>query len=103
MATILTSSQSTSSTGAVDIDFAATPVGGFNATAALDTATTATVSLQVRVGAEWLLADTVSLPDPTTGARARNVAVYPPYTAARWNVTAISGGSVILDAIGLGV
>jgi hypothetical protein len=61
------------------------------------------VLVQVRVGDEWLLADTLVLPDPTTGVTVKNCAVYPPYTAARWNITAIAGGSVNLDALGLGV
>jgi hypothetical protein len=101
MATKLSHSATANSESVVAIGFAAEPVGGFNATAALDTATSATVELQVRVGAEWLVAATLTL--SSGGDTKLNQPVYPSYTAARWNVTAISGGSINLDAIGLGV
>lgn len=90
-------------TGAVDIEFGAEPLGGFNTTVALGSATSATVRVEVRIGAEWLHADTIVLPDPTTGDTAKNVTVYPPYVEGRWNVTAIAGGSINLDAIGVGI
>lgn len=99
MATALTSSTTAAAIGTVAIAFASSPIGGFNATAALDTATSATVELQVRVGATWQVADTLAL-NVTTPVL--NAPVYPPYTAARWNVTAIAGGSINLDAIGVG-
>lgn len=99
MATKLSHSTSVSATGVVPIAFAASPLGGFNATAALGTATSATVQLQVRVGADWLVADTLTLGG---GVNVLNSPVYPSYEAARWNVTAISGGSINLDAIGVG-
>lgn len=100
MATKLTSNATASATGVVAIGFAAAPVGGMNAVAALNTATSATVELQVRVGSDWLVADTLSL---SAGTPKLNVPVYPAYEEARWNVTAIVGGSINLDAIGVGV
>jgi hypothetical protein len=99
MATKLTHSTTTSTTGPVPIAFAASPLGGFNAAAALGTATAATVELQVRVGATWQVADTLVLGG---GTNVLNVPVYPPYEAARWNITSITGGSVLLDALGVG-
>lgn len=104
MASRLTHSTSSSSTGAVAISFAAEPVGGMNVQATLNTATSATIQVQVRIhDTAWLLADTITLPHPTTGATTVNCAIYPPYNAARWNITAIAGGSVTLDAIGVGL
>ena len=102
MASKLTHSATASSPGLVPIAFASAPLGGFNAVAALGTATSATVELWVRVGpsSDWLLADTLQL---TVGAPDLNVPVYPPYDEARWNVTAIAGGSIKLDAIGVGL
>lgn len=99
MATALTSTATTSVIGVTAIGFASAPIGGFNASAALGTATSATVELQVRVGATWQVADTLVLNGATP---VLNAPVYPPYTAARWNVTAIIGGSIDLDAIGVG-
>lgn len=103
MATELTYSTTASATGAVPCSFASSPVGGCNLAVALGTATAATVEIQARVGDEWLLADTLELPHPSTGATALNCPIYPGYTAVRWNVTDITGGSVNLDAIGVGV
>lgn len=100
MATKLTHAASVSITGVVPIAFAASPVGGFNATAELGTATAATVELQVRVGAGWMVADTLVL---STGTPRLNVPVYPAYEAARWNVVSVTGGSINLDAIGVGI
>lgn len=99
MATALTHSTTAAATGVVAIAFASSPIGGFNAAAALNTATSATVELQVRVGATWQVADTLVLNGATP---VLNAPVYPPYTAARWNVTAIIGGSIDLDALGVG-
>jgi hypothetical protein len=98
----LTHSTTASATGVVAIAFGASPLGGFNAVAELGTATSATVELYVRVGSAsaWLLADTLSL---TVGAPSLNVPVYPPYDEAQWNVTAIAGGNVKLNAIGVGL
>ena len=103
MAAHLSYSTTANSTGAVACSFGAPPVGGSNLAAALGTATSATVQVQVRVGAEWLLADTLQLPHPTTGVTALNCPIYPAYNAVRWNVTTIAGGSINLDAVGLGV
>lgn len=103
MATVLGPIATTAnSTGAVACAFAASPVGGCNLTAALGTATSATVNVEARVGDEWLLAETLELPHPQTGATALNCAIYPSYTAVRWNVTAVTGGAVKLNAIGVG-
>ena len=106
MATPLQAPSSTvSATGAVNIAFpgGASPVGGFNAQAALNTATAAVVQLQVRVSATspWLVADTLTL--SSVGDTSLNVPVYPAYHSARWNVTSITGGSITLDALGIGV
>lgn len=100
MATKLSHSTTASTVSTVAIGFASSPIGGFNATAALNTATAATIELQVRVGAEWLVADTLSL--SSSGNTKLNSPIYPPYEAARWNVTSITGGSINLDAIGVG-
>lgn len=102
MATELTHSTTAAATGTVTISFSGSPLGGFNGVAALNTATSATVELQVRVSSasDWLVADTLSL---TAGAPRLNVPVYPPYKEARWNVTSITGGSIKLDAIGVGL
>jgi hypothetical protein len=92
-----------STTGFLPIGFASAPLGGFNAAAALGTATSATVKLWVRVSSasDWLLAATLTL--ASGGETAANAPVYPPYLEARWEVTAIAGGTVKLDAIGVGV
>lgn len=100
MATKLTHGTTTSATGVVAVSFAASPVGGANYQASLGTATAATIELQVRVGATWLVAGTLTL---SAGTPTGNVPVYPPYEAARWNVTSVTGGSVALDSIGVGV
>lgn len=103
MATKLTHTTTASATGFVPIAFAAAPVGGFNAAAALGTATAATVRLWVRVSANsnWLLADTLTL--SSGGTTEANIPVYPSYEEARWEVVSITGGNVKLDAIGVGV
>lgn len=103
MATKLTHTAVVSGIGFTAIAFGAAPVGGFNAAAALGTATSATVRLWVRVGANsnWLLADTLTL--TAGGTPEANVPVYPAYEEARWEVTAIVGGNVKLDAIGVGI
>lgn len=101
MATKLTDSQTASATGVVSVGFAASPIGGATYQASLGTATAAVVELQVRTGssASWVVADTLTL---STGTPSLTVPVYPPYDAARWNVTSITGGNVNLSAIGVG-
>jgi hypothetical protein len=102
MATKLTDSQTVNATGNFNIAFAAEPLGGFSAQASLGTATSATVRLQVRVnGSNWLTAATFNL---STGGTTTDIApVWPAYNAARWVVDAVSGGNVVLDALGVGV
>lgn len=92
--------QTASAAGAVNIPFVASPVGGFNAVATLDTATAASIELQVRVGADWLVADTLDL---NAGNPSDNIPVFAIYEAARWNVLSVTGGQVKLDTIGVGV
>lgn len=103
MAQLLEFAAVASATGPVACAFAAEPAGGCNMAAALGTATAAVVQLQARVGAEWFLADTLTLPDPNSGATALQRAIYPPYKAVRWNVVSVTGGNINLNAIGVGV
>lgn len=102
MAAKLTFTATTSTIGSVPIAFAASPLGGFNAQATLGTATSATVQLWVRTHADaaYILADTLNL--SSADATSLNTPVYPPYEDAKFEVTAISGGSVKLTAIGVG-
>lgn len=103
MAVKLTDTQSRSAAATHAIAFAAAPVGGFNAQASLGTATSATVKLWVRTHADasWLLADTMNL--SSGGATTLNTPVYPSYSEAQWEITAVTGGTVILTAVGVGV
>jgi hypothetical protein len=102
MATKLAFTQSPSTTGDYAVTFASSPIGGFNAQATLGTATSATVQLYVRThaNAAYILADTFNL--TSAGATTLNTPVYPPYEDARFTVTSITGGTVILTAIGVG-
>jgi hypothetical protein len=102
MATKLSDSQSVSATGTSNIAFAAEPLGGFTAQASLGTATSATVKVQVRVNStNWVDAAIFSL--SSGGTTTDLVNVWPPYNQARWNVTAVAGGTLLLDAVGVGV
>lgn len=102
MATKLVDTQTRSAVAEHAIAFAAAPVGGFNAQASLGTATSCTVKIWVRTHADanYLLGDTLNL--SSAGANTLNTPFYPSYEAAKWDITAIAGGTVILTAIGVG-
>jgi hypothetical protein len=99
----LSHSQSVTATGEYAIAFGAAPLGGFNAQASLGTATSATVKLLVRThaNATYILADTLNLTN-VSPQNSLNTPIYPPYEEAKWEVTAIAGGTLILTAVGVG-